>query len=125
MASEAILFSIDSDRFHGTLRNRGWGFWTEETALNYLSAERQAIYDIGLPVKDLMILFDAYDFKVQKQDVIRLLTKPSNPLYNCKRGAFVTPKGLGMMQIRRGNPHPHIGVFETQSEAWAFIRGGL
>lgn len=115
------MFSIEVDRFHAMICNSGWGFWTTETARDFLLAERDAILDLGLPLRELVILFDASQFMVQDKQVIDLLRHPANPLYNAKRGAFVTPPGLGMMQIKHGNPQTEIGVFETTSEARHFL----
>ncbi len=115
------LFSIEVDRFHGMLCNRGWGFWTVGTAIQFLEAERVAIADLGMPVGRLTILFDASRFKVQSQEVINVLRNPANPLYNARRGAFITPQGLGKLQIKRGNPQDNIGVFDNESEARRFL----
>ena len=115
------MFRIELDRFNGMLCNEGWGFWTTDTVMAFLAAEQEAILDLGVPLNELLILFDASKFLVQDQKVISLLRNPANPLYNAKRGAFVTPSGLGMMQIKRGNPQPNIGIFNTTSEARQFL----
>lgn len=115
-------FNIEVDRFEAILEATGTGFWTTDTARDYLAAELAAIADLGVPVNEIRILFDASQFAVQNREVIDLLRSPVNPLWRAKRGAFVTPRGLGMMQIRRGTPYPHIGVFETQAEARHFLR---
>jgi len=103
-------FSIEIDRFNGILEHKGSGFWTLDT-IDSLLAE----------VQDLLILFDATDLAVQQREVIDRLRQPENPLYRARRAAFVTPRGLGMMQIRRGTPDAHIGVFETVSEARRYL----
>ncbi|WP_326524532.1 hypothetical protein [Sphingomonas sp.] len=115
------MFSIEVDRFTAMICNSGWGFWTPDTARDFLAAERDAIEDLGLALGELLILFDASRFSVQDQEVIRILRHPANPLYNARRGAFVTPPGLGKLQIRRGNPQGNIGVFETNTEARDFL----
>jgi len=115
------MFRIDVDHFNAMLCNEGWGFWTIETVEDFLAAEKAAILDLGIPVSEILILFDASRFMVQDQSVIERLRRPENPLYNARRGAFVTPAGLGMLQIRRGNPQPNIGIFTTISEARHFL----
>ncbi|PZU56608.1 MAG: hypothetical protein DI547_16145 [Sphingobium sp.] len=114
-------FSIEIDRFNGILEHKGSGFWTLDTVDAFLAAEREAIASLDVEVQDLLILFDATDLAVQQREVIDRLRQPENPLYRARRAAFVTPRGLGMMQIRRGTPDAHIGVFETVSEARRYL----
>ncbi len=116
------MFEIEADRFNAMLITKGTGVWTVQTAREFLAAEGALIADLGVPVSDLLILFDASEFSVQDETVLHLLRNPANPLYHARRGAFVTPPGFGMGQIRKGTPQPHIGIFETLSEAWQYLR---
>lgn len=114
-------FTIEVDRFNAMLVTTGRGFWTTETVSEFLAAEQREIAALGVPVEELLILFDASNFAVQSQEVIELLRQPHHPLYHARRGAFVTPPGLGKLQIKRGTGHANIAVFATQSEARHYL----
>lgn len=115
------MYTIEVDYSHAMLVAKGVGYWTLATARAYLEAERDALDKLNMPLSEVMILFDASAFTVQSQEVIRLLRHPANPLWNVKRGAFVSPPGLRFMQIKQGAETDRIKVFEYEAEARQYL----
>jgi hypothetical protein len=100
------------------------GFWTEETAHEYMAALTREMANVRRRSSRFALLSDARDFPVQSEAVMKILSAQNAAYEGVRKMAIVVSSTLNTMQAHRSFQSERIGVFKDMDEAFAWLDTG-
>lgn len=118
------MFELKFHQKEGLLERRLSGFWTPDTAKDYMAQLDALIARIKRTHPNFRTLSDSTGMALQSAEVTIALTEGMKRLFaaNPGRVAIIAGSVLNKLQIQRGYPFPNVRVFlnEQSARAWLF-----
>lgn len=119
MSKEMFEFQYLADRRILVATTRG--FWTEETARDYMAALAREMAAVRRASPRFGMLSDARDFPVQTEAVMKILAAQSSANDGVRKLAILVSSTLNTMQAQRSFQSDRIKVFKDKDEALAWL----
>jgi hypothetical protein len=119
MAGEMFEFEYVADKCILVTTTRG--FWTEETAREYMDALGREMAKVRRISPRFALLSDAREFPVQTEAVMKILAAQNAAHEGVRRLAIVVSSTLNTMQAHRSFQSDRIRVFKEMEDAVAWL----